>query len=139
MRPFIYGELTARPSELWAVVPASFILGPLLLYSCYTGTPPAFYKTNHLIYHPTDPSRSIWLTGINPNLTMNLKRKVEEEEMSLRESKSHLIALVPKGFNSAKCQGLRKTPNPLLVSPEPGTEIEVDKVIGHPFPVNCNL
>lgn len=55
---YLWCELTARPSELWALVPPSFIL----------------YKTNHLIYHPADPSGSIWLTAINPNLTMDLKR-----------------------------------------------------------------
>ena len=55
---YLWRELTARPSELWALVPPSFIL----------------YKTNHLIYHPADPSGSIWLTAINPNLTMDLKR-----------------------------------------------------------------
>ena len=58
--PYIYGQLTARPSELWAVVPS-------LVYT----QPPALYTTNHLIYHPTQPSASIWLTGINPNFTMD--------------------------------------------------------------------
>ena len=90
---YLWRELTARPSELWALVPPSFIL----------------YKTNHLIYHPADPSGSIWLTAIIPNLTMG-------EEMTIRESfTNHKMAVATKTgedgigsnrFNSVKCQGL---------------------------------
>ena len=74
--PYIYGQLTARPSELWAVVPS-------LVYT----QPPALYTTNHLIYHPTHPSASIWLTGINPNFTMDpSKWEHWGEKMAIKES-----------------------------------------------------